>query len=540
MSSKNKKANPPTLSFSEEEKLTVEKRKQQSQEALIFYQENKVPQAMQLVLNQMFLQQPKDVYGYVSRFFSSRALAPSIHHFECSRTIDANCSPATKVSLFGTIKGECELIAESAVSDNFGSNEQVLVDESIKGNLTQSKSSITSSKHNLGESPSSTETATPSLADHSMSNREIVKRFNASLAGKELAPLQECLELITATSVSLPHLPQSSMLLALSQSVISGLSNATETPVYDVIAGDPVKLTVPHPMFHMLNGTGGKCKLADFFISISPNVATLEGLKYAQTLYDKLKHSVKLSSPLETDGAVRYNIDKLEQGMELLAEAGKGLELSMGEDVFVFVNADAGTRWDSEKNKYEANSGQWKASAELVEFYNELIKNYPSVILGIFNAFHEADTSGYCAISKMYPSMRLFLNNSDSIQKMQTELRKKEEQSEDRGNANSLVLSKRIELPLHSWIEDARKGELTNELGFAFMNNPQTEVCDSFYVDLVTGLGGSFIQTGSPRDKGTSLYLSRILDISEELKNKKRLTSNKKLIEIFTKHNSNP
>ena len=533
ISKKNKKATPAALSISEEEKLSIEQHKQLSQEALLFYQENKVPQAMQLVLNQMFLQKPKDVNGYISRFFSSLALTPSVHHFECTRTIDANCGPAIKVSLFGTIKGEFELIAESAVSDNFGSNE--LVEECIKGSLTQSKSSITSSKHNLVESQGSTENVTPSLTDQSMSNREMIKRFNTSLEGKELIPLQDCLELIHVTSVSLPHTPQPSLLLALSQSIVSGLSNSTDTPIYDVIAGNPEKLTVPHPMFHMLDGTGGKCKLADFFVAISPNIATLEGLKYAQTLYDKLKHSVKLSCPLVTDGAVRYNIDKLEQGMELLVEAGKGLELSMGEDAFVFLNADAGVRWDADKNKYEANSGQWKSSAELVEIYNELIRNYPSAIIGIFNAFHEADTAGYSAINKAHPLKILFLNSSESIEKMQMELREKKEESnksEEIGNPNSFVLSKCIELPLHSWIEDA-KAQLTKELGFALINNPQTEVCSSFNVDLVTGLGGSFILTGSPRDKGTSLYLSRILDICEELRNKKRLKINRKLIEIF-------
>ena len=525
-----KKVDPSPLSISEEEKLSAEKRKEQSQEALIYYQENKVPQTIQLVLNQMFLQKPKDVNGYISRFFSSRALTPSVHHFECTRTIDANCSPATKVSLFGTIKGECELIAESAVSDNFGSND--LVEESIKGSLTQSKSSITSSKHNLGESQGSIEKATPSLTDHHMSNREIIKRFNTSLEGKELVPLQECLELI---NVPAGPPPQPSMLLALSQSIILGLANSTGTPIYDIIAGigvdgNPDKLAVPRPMFHMLNGTGGKCKLADFFIAISPNIATLDGLKHAQTFYDKLKQSVKLSCPLVSDGAVRYNIDKLEQGMELLAEAGKGLELSLGEDVFVFLNADAGVRWDPEKSKYEINSGQWKSSTELVELYNELIRNYPSAILGIFNAFHEGDTSGYSAINRTHPLKTLFLNSSDSIEKMQAELKEKKEQneSEEVGNPNSFVLSKRIELPLHSWIEDVKKTQLMKELGFALINNPRTEVCSSFNVDLVTGLGGSFILTGSPRDKGTSLYLSRILDIGEELRSKKRLKSNKR------------
>ena len=520
---------PSTPPISEEDRVSVEKRKQLSQEAALYYQNNDVPQTIQLLLNEMFFQKPRDPNGYITRFFSSRASNPVIHHFEWSQAIDANCNPATKVSLFAIVKGECELIAESIVSDNFGLQEDL-----PKNILTQSKSSITNSRHNLTEPQASDK---PFLADQSMNNRDIIQLHNSMLEGKELNSLKECLDLISTSSHSRPTNP--ALLLALSLSLLTGLSNSTTTPLYQIIAdigaGDvPMKYTLPHPLYHMLDGTGGKCKLADFSIAISPCVPLLEALKYTQTLFDKLRSSMKISSPLSPDGAIRYNIDKIEQGFELLTEAGKELELKLGEDVFVVVNANAGVRWDSEKNKYEVNSGQWKSGQELMEYYNELIRNYPTAVLGIVNAFHETDILSYCAFNRSYPLILLFQSSSETIKKVREEITNKSgEEKTEEGNANSLVLTKRIEIPLIHWIEDVRKRE---ELGFALTCQPNTEVCSNVNVDLVTGLCGSFIQVGSPRDKGTSVSLSRILTLGEELKSKKILKKNKQLLQVFTKH----
>ena len=525
MSSKtSKKGSTPPIS--EEDKVSVEKRKQLSQEAALYYQSNEVPQTIQLLLNQMFFQKPRDLNGYITRFFSSRASNPIIHHFEWSQAIDANCNPATKVSLFAIVRGECELVAESTVSHNFGLQEDL-----PKNILTQSKSSMTNSRHNSTESQVPDK---PSLADQSMNDREIIEFFNSLLEGKELNSLKECLDLISTSSHSRPTPP--ALLSALSLSLLVGLSHSTTTPLYQVMAdiGEdvPEKYSLPHPLYHVLDGTGGKCKLADFSIAISPGVPLLEALKFTQTLFDKLRSSVKLSSPLSPDGAIRYNIDKIEQGFELLTETGKELELKLGEDVFVVVNANAGVRWDSERNKYEVNTGQWKSGQELMEYYNELIRNYPAAVLGIINAFHETDILSYCAFNRSYPLILLFQSSSETIKKVREEIMNKSgEEKTGEGNINSLVLSKRIEIPLINWIEDVRKRE---ELGFALTHQPNTEVCSSFNVELVTGLCGSFIQVGSPRDKGTSLSLSRILSLGEELKSKKILKKNKQLLQVFS------
>ncbi|KAI6655904.1 Enolase family protein [Oopsacas minuta] len=530
---KGKKSNTPaSLAISEEDKVSVEKRKQLSQEAALYYQENNVPQAIQILLNEMFFKQPKDTNGYITRFFSSRALNPIIDHFESVKAIDANCNPATKVLLFAIVKGECELVAESTVSDNF-----CFID--LENSLSHSNSSITTSKHNLEpQSQTSPEHVPP---PQTMSIEDIIKLFSTTLGEKNLNSLKEALISVSTNS---QHI-QPSILLALSQSLITGLSNTTSTPLYQTIAGIGTeeianKYTIPHPMYHMLDGRGGKSNIADFFITISPNIQLLDALKYAKTFYDKLKHSVKLTSPLMYDGAIKYNIDKLEQGIELLTETAKELELRLGEDVYIVVNADAGVRWDGEKNKYEINTGQWKSSSELVEYLNEVIRNHPKAVLGIFNAFYEGDITGYSAFNKSHPSIVLFQNNRDSIEKIRADLRPPEpdDKNEEVGNTNSFVLSKRIELPLHVWIEDSKKRkDPLKELGFALMHDPNTEVCSSFNVDLITGLNGSFFQVGSPRDKGTSMSLSRILNIGEELKSKKILKENNLLLQVFTNLN---
>ena len=512
----------------------AKERKEQGLDAMNYINEQKVAQTMQTLLNQMIIDKPDDVNGYMARALTSLALAPSIHHFEVDHTIDANCDPATKVSLFAKIKGECEMIAESTVSENFSRDDTT--EENLKTNLTTSKSAITAGEP-MEQSPNSLDANVPLVSKEKLSTDDMTQQINTLLEGKQLSNIEECLDSLSECSI---ERFKPSLMLAVSQSLISGLSNSTQLPLYKVISmlnlGDTPPpqsdFTLPLPMYHILSGTGGKCKLADYYISISPNIATLDSLKYAQLLFDKLRQSVKMASPPMTDGAIRHNIDKLEQGYDLISEAGKGLELSLGEDVFVILNADADKRWDCDKNKYEVASGQWKSSSELTEYYNEATRTHSNLVIGLINPFHEQDHSGYSIYSKNHPSIVLFVNNKNTIEKVRENL--KAESEAENGGTGNFVLSKQLEMPLNEWISGAksRDNEDMKGLGFAIKHQANAETQSRFPVDLVTGVNGSFMQVGSPRDKGTSLSITRLLEI-EELRKDNKLKVNSHLAQLF-------
>lgn len=85
------------------------------EQAILYYQENKVPLRMQDVLNVMFQANPSDVNGYVSTYFEDLALVPSITRALAVRSMDSKGQPALSTKLYCLVRNRETLVGESRV-----------------------------------------------------------------------------------------------------------------------------------------------------------------------------------------------------------------------------------------------------------------------------------------------------------------------------------------------------------------------------------------------------------------------------------------
>ena len=85
------------------------------EQAITYYQENKVPLRMQDVLNVMFQVNPPDVNGFVSTYFEQHAHAPTISRALAVKSLDSKGQPTVVTKLYCLIRNNEHLIDESEV-----------------------------------------------------------------------------------------------------------------------------------------------------------------------------------------------------------------------------------------------------------------------------------------------------------------------------------------------------------------------------------------------------------------------------------------
>lgn len=83
------------------------------EQAIAYYQGNKVPLRMQDVLNTMFRVNPQDVNGFVSTYFEELALAPTITKAIAMKSMDSKGQPCVTVKVFCLVRNKEVMLGES-------------------------------------------------------------------------------------------------------------------------------------------------------------------------------------------------------------------------------------------------------------------------------------------------------------------------------------------------------------------------------------------------------------------------------------------
>ena len=86
------------------------------EQAIAYYQANKVPLRMQEVLNTMFRVNPQDVNGFVSSFFEELALVPTVTKAIAVKSMDSKWQPAITVKVFCLVRNKEMLLGESQMA----------------------------------------------------------------------------------------------------------------------------------------------------------------------------------------------------------------------------------------------------------------------------------------------------------------------------------------------------------------------------------------------------------------------------------------
>ncbi len=270
--------------------------------------------------------------------------------------------------------------------------------------------------------------------------------------------------------------------------------------------------TLPVPMLNVINGgahADNSIDLQEFMLVPAGAESFVDGLRIGVEVYHALKKLLSergLSTLVGDEGGFAPNLDSSEQAIDLILEAAE----RAGHRERVAIALDPATSEIFSAGVYRFE-GRERSSAELPEFWAEIVDRYP--VVSIEDGAAEDDWDSWQTLTELLGE-RVQLVGDDLFVTSTTRLR----EGFERGVANSILVKVNQIGTLTETIEAVR---LAHDNGYtAVMSHRSGETEDATIADLAVALGTGQIKTGAPARSDRVAKYNQLLRIEEELGDK--------------------
>ena len=283
-------------------------------------------------------------------------------------------------------------------------------------------------------------------------------------------------------------------------------------PLYQYIGGVNAKV-LPVPMMNIINGgkhADNNVDLQEFMIMPVGATSFSEALRMCAEVYHTLKSLLK-SKGLETavgdEGGFAPNLKSNEEAIQVIIEAIEKAGFTPGKQIFIAL--DPASSEIFENGKYNlAGEGKVLTSAQMVDFYVNLVNKYP--IISIEDGMAEEDWEGWKLLTdKLGDRIQivgddLFVTNVDKL-----------EMGIQKGVANSILIKLNQIGTLTETLNAIEKAERAGYTAVVSHRSGETE--DTTIADLVVAVNAGQIKTGAPARSERVAKYNQLLRIEEEL-----------------------
>ncbi|MDN6022100.1 MAG: enolase, partial [Acidipropionibacterium jensenii] len=233
-----------------------------------------------------------------------------------------------------------------------------------------------------------------------------------------------------------------------------------------------------------------------------------EAYQIGANVYHALKKVLKdkgLSTGLGDEGGFAPDLPSNAAALDLIEDAIKAAGYEPGKDVGLALDVASSEFYEDGKYRYE---GELRSSAEMIEYYEKLISNYP--LVSIEDPLDEEDWDGWQAFTARFGDRiqivgdDLFVTNPKRLQK-----------GIDLKAANALLVKVN---QIGSLSETIDAVELAHRNGFrCMMSHRSGETEDTTIADLAVALSTGQIKSGAPARGERIAKYNQLLRIEEEL-----------------------
>ncbi|KAK2832676.1 hypothetical protein Q5P01_016565 [Channa striata] len=528
--------------------------------AAAFYRLNGIPEEMERALNQLFLQKPGDVHGYLANYFTNLCAPARISRLKGSEVFDARGQLSVKVEVFCLFCNKEKSMSSAAIATLCGSKETSLdwktrsqeradhmttavqwINEPLN-NMLEAQNPCDQSQvdhilsnffvsHNpeeknmcdgaKEESSSSSEpevTLPSSLPTQTKDKKSAEKGKESSAAEKNFPP----------AALPEPVLPGSLAIGSVSLAVAKAGAQLQGIPLYKYIATlknheRPTQFHIPVSLVTLLScgrTSLGKLSLLDEIILIPKAgqqvkqiiTMTLELQKEMMRIINTSTKAGATQVILSDSGAPAVSYDKPEQPLDLITEACTNLGLALGTEIHIVLNCAAGEIMDYSKGKYEIATGTLKSPDELVDMYQALISKYPAVV-AIIDPFRKEDLDQWEKLSHLIGGSCSLLTDMSCKSKAPPFL-----------GARGYILKHTDETTVSDLV-----GITSEHQGSIVMGTTCSEpCCDDSLSDIAVGLGLNYVKLGGLSGAERMAKYNRLISIEEDLAQEGILASKEK------------
>ena len=304
-------------------------------------------------------------------------------------------------------------------------------------------------------------------------------------------------------------------ILAVSLGCAKAVAKTLGIPLYRYIGGINAR-TLPVPMMNILNGGKHADNNVDFqeFMAMpvgAPNFA--EALRMGVETFHALKSVLKkkgYNTAVGDEGGFAPNLKSNDEAIEVILEAINKTGYKVGDEVAIALDPASSEMFLKDKNKYQffKSDKSEKTSAEMIEYYEKWINQYP--IVSLEDGLAEDDWEGWKLLTeKLGDKIQLvgddiFVTNTHRLSK-----------GIEMGVANSILIKVNQIGTLTETLEAIEMAKVAGYTSVISHRSGETE--DTTIADIAVATNAGQIKTGSASRTDRIAKYNQLLRIEEEL-----------------------
>lgn len=289
-------------------------------------------------------------------------------------------------------------------------------------------------------------------------------------------------------------------ILGVSLAVAKAAAASLNLPLYRYLGGVNSK-ELPVPMMNILNGgkhADNSVDLQEFMVMPVGAESFSECLRWGTEIFHALKKVLKdkgYGTAVGDEGGYAPNLKSNQEALDVIMAAINQAGFKPGEQIMIAMDPASTELWDEAKKKGEEGkyyfwkSNMMKTSAEMVDFYADLVNNYP--IISIEDGMAEEDWDGWKMITERLGKKvqlvgdDLFVTNTERLSK-----------GIKLGVANSILIKVN---QIGTLTETLDAIEMAKRAGYtAIVSHRSGETEDTTIADIVVATNAGQIKTGAP------------------------------------------
>ncbi len=301
-------------------------------------------------------------------------------------------------------------------------------------------------------------------------------------------------------------------ILGVSLATARAAADELDLPLFRYVGGSDAHV-LPVPMMNVVNGgvhADNSIDLQEFMIMPVGAASFSEALRWGVETYHALARVLKergLSTAVGDEGGFAPNLSSNEDAVRILVEAIESAGRVPGEDIAIAMDPAASELF--EDGRYVlAGEGRALSSAEMVEYWVDLVGRYP--IVSLEDGMAEDDWDGWAALTEQLGD-KVQLVGDDLFVTNEERLRR----GIDAGTANAILIKVN---QIGSLTETLGTMSLATRSAYAcVMSHRSGETEDTTIADLAVATNCGQIKTGAPARSDRVAKYNQLLRIEEML-----------------------
>jgi len=306
-------------------------------------------------------------------------------------------------------------------------------------------------------------------------------------------------------------------ILGVSMAAARAAAASRKMPLYRYIAElfGTKELKMPVPMMNILNGgehADNNVDIQEWMIMPVGAPSFTEAIRMGAEIFHSLKKVLKdkkYNTGVGDEGGFAPNLKSNQEALDVIMTAIAAAGYKAGKDVVFAIDAASSSFFEDGKYVMEAEAKPNKSSAEMIEWYKNLVDKYP--MMSIEDGLAEDDWDGWEAMTNELGKKiqivgdDLFVTNPE---RLNTGIKK--------GIANSILIKLNQIGSLTETLDTIR---MAHNAGYTtVISHRSGETEDSFIADLAVGTAAGQIKTGSASRSDRIAKYNQLIRIEEELK----------------------